>query len=205
MNVICAATFLAAIGTIRRFKNPRKLVGYLGLDPKVRQSGSGPGTAGRISKQGSSSGAMGARRSVLERGRCSPARCARSTSASAPAAATRSRSSPPPASSRACSGACSPATRTTPTQQPSLTAKKLRKLELIAGAAPRRVGRRDLVGQPRDARSRKQLADQAEASYREPSATGTPQHQEESGRERDTGARIKRPSKGKAARQTQSP
>ena len=26
----------------RRFKNPRKLVGYLGLDPRVRQSGAGP-------------------------------------------------------------------------------------------------------------------------------------------------------------------
>ena len=55
VNVICAASFLAAIGPIERFHNPRKLVGYLGLDPKVRQSGPGPGTSGRISKQGSSS------------------------------------------------------------------------------------------------------------------------------------------------------
>ena len=43
VNVICAATFMAAIGDVTRFENPRKLVGYLGLDPKVRQSGSGPG------------------------------------------------------------------------------------------------------------------------------------------------------------------
>ena len=48
-----AATFLAAIGDIGRFESPRKLVGYLGLDPRVRQSGSGPATHGRISKQGS--------------------------------------------------------------------------------------------------------------------------------------------------------
>ena len=53
VNVICAATFLAAIGDIRRFTTSRQLVGYLGLDPKVRQSGSSPASGGRISKQGS--------------------------------------------------------------------------------------------------------------------------------------------------------
>ena len=34
-----AATFMARVGDIGRFKNPRKLVSYLGLDPRVRQSG----------------------------------------------------------------------------------------------------------------------------------------------------------------------
>jgi transposase len=53
VNVICAATFLAAIGDIRRFETSRQLVGYLGLDPRVRQSGSSPARSGRISKQGS--------------------------------------------------------------------------------------------------------------------------------------------------------
>jgi len=53
VNVIVAASFLAAIGDIRRFKSPRKLIGYLGLDPLVRQSGAGPATHGHISKQGS--------------------------------------------------------------------------------------------------------------------------------------------------------
>jgi transposase len=53
VNVIVAATFLAAVGDIRRFPTSRQLVGYLGLDPKVRQSGNGPATHGRISKQGS--------------------------------------------------------------------------------------------------------------------------------------------------------
>jgi transposase len=55
VNVICAATFLTAIGDIRRFPTSRQLVGYLGLDPKVRQSGSSPARGGRISKQGSPS------------------------------------------------------------------------------------------------------------------------------------------------------
>jgi transposase len=53
VNVITAATFMAAIGDISRFRSSRRLVGYLGLDPRVRQSGPGPATHGRISKQGS--------------------------------------------------------------------------------------------------------------------------------------------------------
>jgi transposase len=53
VNVIVAATFLAAVGDIGRFRTPRQLVGYLGLDPRVRQSGTAPATYGRISKQGS--------------------------------------------------------------------------------------------------------------------------------------------------------
>jgi transposase len=55
VNVIVGATFIAAVGDIHRFKNQRKLVGYLGLDPRVRQSGTGPATHGHISKQGSNS------------------------------------------------------------------------------------------------------------------------------------------------------
>ena len=49
----CAATFLGAIGDILRFRTSRQLVAYLGLDPKVRQSGSEPARIGHISKQGS--------------------------------------------------------------------------------------------------------------------------------------------------------
>ncbi len=55
VNVISAATFMAAVGEIGRFPDPRRLVGYLGLDPQVRQSGSSPAAHGRISKQGSTS------------------------------------------------------------------------------------------------------------------------------------------------------
>jgi hypothetical protein len=56
--MITATTFLghigAAPGDINRFTPPRKLVAYLGLDPRVRQSGNGPGHTGRISKEGAS-------------------------------------------------------------------------------------------------------------------------------------------------------
>ena len=54
VNLIVAVTFLATVGDIHRFPDRRKLVGYLGLDPKVRQSGDAPATHGHISKQGSS-------------------------------------------------------------------------------------------------------------------------------------------------------
>ena len=53
VNVICAAVFLAAVGDVRRFKGSRPVVAYLGLDPRVYQSGSAPARSGRISKQGS--------------------------------------------------------------------------------------------------------------------------------------------------------
>jgi transposase len=52
VSVVTAVTFTAAIGDIHRFPGARQLVGYLGLDPRVRQSGSGPARHGQISKQG---------------------------------------------------------------------------------------------------------------------------------------------------------
>lgn len=52
VSAVTAIALLAAIGDIRRFKTPRHLVGYLGLDPRVRQSGNEPTRHGRISKQG---------------------------------------------------------------------------------------------------------------------------------------------------------
>ena len=55
VNLICASTFIAAVGDPSRFFTSRKLVAYLGLDPKVRQSGDAPARSGRISKRGSAS------------------------------------------------------------------------------------------------------------------------------------------------------
>jgi transposase len=52
VSAVTGTAFVAAIGDIRRFPTPRHLVGYLGLDPRVRQSGSEPARHGRISKQG---------------------------------------------------------------------------------------------------------------------------------------------------------
>lgn len=52
VGVGTAVTLMAAIGEISRFSSPRKLVAYLGLDPRVRQSGDEAPRHGRISKRG---------------------------------------------------------------------------------------------------------------------------------------------------------
>jgi transposase len=52
VNFVAAAALMAAIGDIRRFPTARQLASYLGLDPRVNQSGAEPARHGRISKQG---------------------------------------------------------------------------------------------------------------------------------------------------------
>jgi transposase len=52
LDIIVTIAMVAAIGDIRRFASPPKLVSYLGLNPSVRQSGSTPAYHGRITKQG---------------------------------------------------------------------------------------------------------------------------------------------------------
>lgn len=54
INVTVAAGLAAAIGDVRRFSSPQKLVSYFGLNPRVRQSGLGLAQHGRISKAGRS-------------------------------------------------------------------------------------------------------------------------------------------------------
>jgi transposase len=117
VNLICAATFIAAVGDPRRFLTSRKLVAYLGLDPRVRQSGDAPACSGRISNAAAPppAGRWSKPPGVSS---CSPARCTPSMTAPALVAAMARRSSRPPASWRLCSGACSPAARTTPTSNP---------------------------------------------------------------------------------------
>jgi transposase len=53
IDVTTAATLMAVIGDVRRFPSAKHLVGYLGLHPKLRQSGSSPARHGRTSKEGS--------------------------------------------------------------------------------------------------------------------------------------------------------
>jgi transposase len=52
VNLIVAAGLVSAIGDVRRFADPQKLVSYVGLNPRVRQSGLGLAQHGRISKHG---------------------------------------------------------------------------------------------------------------------------------------------------------
>jgi len=52
VDAIVALSIVAAVGDFSRFASPDKLVSYMGLNPKVRQSGDGPATHGRITKAG---------------------------------------------------------------------------------------------------------------------------------------------------------
>lgn len=49
VDVTTAAALMATIGDISRFESPRHLAGYLGLDPKLRQSGVAKPRRGHIS------------------------------------------------------------------------------------------------------------------------------------------------------------
>lgn len=54
VDVTVAVSVVAAVGDFSRFASPDKLVSYLGLNPKVRQSGDSPAVHGRITKAGRS-------------------------------------------------------------------------------------------------------------------------------------------------------
>ncbi len=103
VDVNVALSITAAVGDFSRFSSPGKLVRYVGLNPRVRQSGGQPASHGRIAKQGRAHArgmlVEAAWVAVKTRGRC-----ARSSSASAPDAGCRSPWWPPPASSRCSAG-----------------------------------------------------------------------------------------------------
>lgn len=165
VNVITAAAFMAAIGEIGRFPDRRKLVAYLGLDPKVRQSGPSAGARGRISKQGSAS----ARHSLVEaswstirnpgpiRAFYQRIRTRRGHQVAITAAARK----------LACLFWCM-LTRGEDYAyaQPSLTQKKLRRLELLAGHPKGKVKRGTWSTNAAMRKAERALAAQGEAAYK---------------------------------------
>ena len=52
IDVAVASSIVSAVGDFSRFESPDRLVSYLGLNPRVRQSGNGPAVHGRITKAG---------------------------------------------------------------------------------------------------------------------------------------------------------
>jgi transposase len=48
IDAVTPATLIAVIGDIQRFPTARHLVGYIGLHPTVRQSGTAPAHHGRL-------------------------------------------------------------------------------------------------------------------------------------------------------------
>jgi transposase len=166
VNVICAATFLAAIGDVRRFTSSRQLVAYLGLDPRVRQSGTEPARSGRISKRGSASARWvlveaawsvihqpGPLHAFYERIR------ARRGHGKAVVAVARKLT--------VLFWCLLTRGEDYAHQQPSLTAKKLRLLEIRAGAPTVKGTNTGLFAtRERMRQAERELAQQAEASYK---------------------------------------
>ena len=145
--------------------SPRQLVAYLGLDPRVRQSGTEPARSGRITKRGSAS-----TRWVLVEAAWSVVRQPGPLHAFYERIrARRGHGKAVVASARKLAvlfWCLLSRGEDYAHQQPSLTAKKLRLLEIRAGA-PTRKGKRTGTWATRE-RMRKaehELARQAEASY----------------------------------------
>lgn len=166
VNVICAAIFLAAVGDIRRFKDSRKVVAYLGLDPRVYQSGSGPARGGRISKQGSPR----ARWALVEAARSVAQQPGPMHAFYERIRARRGHNAAVVAVARKLAVLfyymlCRQEDYAH--QQPSLTARKLRMLEVKAGA-PTLKGKPTGVFATRERMrdAERALAQQAEASYK---------------------------------------
>jgi transposase len=205
VNVQTAATFMASVGDIRRFSSPRQLVSYLGLDPRVRQSGNAAARHGRISKAGPSeprhmlgevawkvARTPGPLRAFFER--------------------VRSRRGPQIAATATARKLVVLFWHLLAREQdyafarPAMTRNKIRQLELSAGA-PRQKGRKGVAGNKSKAvfEAERELSRQAEAAYRrlvnDWKASGPPR----AGAGATPGRASQRPSKGKAARQTPKP
>jgi transposase len=201
VNFVTAGALLAAIGDVTRFPTARHLVGYLGLDPRVSQSGAEPARHGRISKQG-----PGEARHVLVEAAWHAART------TGPLRAFHDRV----ASRRGRNVATVAVARKLVViawhmlnrgedyafTRPSLVREKIRRAEPLAGA-PRRQGHRNPVrvfATGEQHRLEKQLAAQAETAYRRLVQDCHPAVRKGAGA--IPGRAFTRPSRGKAARQT---
>jgi transposase len=195
VNVIVAATFLAAVGDIGRFRTPRQLVGYLGLDPRVRQSGSTPTTHGRISKQGSAS----ARHALVEASWSVVRQPGPLHAFYQRIRARRGHQVAVVATARklACLFWCM-LTRGEDYAfgQPSLTKKKLRRLELRAGAQRGKVTPGIWSANKAIRTAERELARQAELAYQRTVADWQAATSAK-GASATTGRASQRPSKGK--------
>jgi transposase len=203
VNFVTAAALMAAIGEIDRFPTSRHLISYLGLDPRVRQSGAEPARHGRISKQG-----PGEARHVLVEAARQAARTPgplrafaerigsrRGTNVAAVAVARKLAMIAWHMLSRGEDYAFA---------RSALTREKLRRLELMLGAE-RRQGRRNPVrvfASKEQHRHERELAAQAEVAYRRLVQDWQPATK---GAGAAPGRASRGPSSGQAARQETAP
>src|SRR6187200_928274 len=209
VDATVALSIVAAVGDFGRFSRPEKLVRYFGLNPRVRQSGGQPASHGRITKQGrahargmlveaawAAAKTPGPLRAFYERVR-----------------ARRGMQIAVVATARKLAVLCwHMITRGEDYAfaRPSLTAKKLRALELKAGMPSRRGQKGTASGYSlKDVRAReKALAEQAERAYAQMVADWQAKAPATKtvGVAAANGARLSRPSDGAtAARQDSAP
>jgi transposase len=205
VSAVTATAVIAAVGDVSRFPTPRHLVGYLGLDPRVRQSGSDPARHGRISKQGPgevrgllveaawhAARTTGPLRAFAER-----IKARRGTNIATVAVARKLVVIAWHMLSRSEDYAF---------MRPSLHREKIRRLELRVGAERQQGKRLTAAGRTftrvDQRRLEKQLAVQHELAYQRLIAGWRPS-KPKAGAGATPGRASQRPSKGKAARQTQ--
>jgi hypothetical protein len=175
LDATVALSIVAAVGDFERFRSPEKLVSYLGLNPRVRQSGGQPASHGRITKQGrahargmlveaawAASKTPGPLRAFHERVR-----------------ARRGMQIAVVATARKLAVLCWHLVikgEDYAFARPSLTAQKLRRLELRAGRPSRRGQKGKAAAYSlKEVRARERaLTEQAEHAYRQLVAAGRP-------------------------------
>jgi transposase len=207
VDATVALSIVAAVGDFHRFPRPEQLVSYLGLNPRVRQSGGQPASHGRITKHGRAH----ARGMLVE-----AAWVAVKTPGPLRAFYERIRSRrgmqiAVVATARKLAVLCWHLVikgEDYAFARASLTEKKLRKLELRAGMPSHRgrKGKSAAYNLKEVRRRERELAQQAENSYRQLVAdwqAKTPA--KKSGVAAANGTRLQRPSEGQAARQASVP
>jgi transposase len=213
IDATVAVSIVAAVGQFSRFRTPEKLVAYFGLHPRVRQSGGHPAMHGPITKAGRAQA-----RGMLVEAAWAAARAPGPLRAfNQRVRARRGIQIAAVATARKLTVLCwhlAVKGEDYAFAQPSLVAHKQRKLELRAGL-PAARGRKGAAGgyslrAVRDAERR--LAEQAEHAYRTLTAGWQPtppaHHRARTaatpagvGVAATTGARLREPSTGEAARQ----
>jgi transposase len=201
VNLHTAATFMARVGEIGRFKDPRKLVSYLGLDPRVRQSGEEPVRYGHISKEGASEA-----RHMLCEAAWIVVRYPSPLSAFSERIKARR-------GSRIATVAVARKLvvlfwhllnneQDYAFGRPAMTRNKIRRLELVAGAPPQK-GKKGVAGnKSKDVfDAERELSRQAEAAYRRLVNDWKASKPPRAGAGATLGRASQEPSKGKAARQ----
>lgn len=204
VDVTSAAAICAAIGDIGRFPTPKHLVSYLGLNPTVHQSGGAPARMGPISKAGSTT----ARHVLVEAAWSAVQSPGPLRAFGQRIAARRGANVAAVAVARKIAVlAWHLLTRETDYAfaRPTLVRRKLRRLELAAGA-PRKQGQRGATRTwaPTEVlAAERAVAEQGETAYRRLVADWKPAKKRGAGAA--TGARMFERSGRKAARQGSAP